>query len=319
MTPQQRPLGRAGFSIAPLVLGTNVFGWTADEATSFAVLDAFVDAGFDAIDTADSYSTWVPGHQGGESETIIGRWLARNPSKRDRVHLLTKVGSGMPATGGKKTLAKRWILEEVEQSLRRLQVDTIDLYQSHWPDPSTPVEETLSAYDELLRAGKVRAIGASNHDAAQLAEALRVADAEGLPRYTTLQPEYNLYDRSYDGALRDLAMREGLGVITYYALASGFLSGKYRSQADLAKSARGGGVKKYLTDRGMRILAALDAVGARHDAPPAEVAIAWLVQRPGVTAPIASATSVEQLASLVRATELRLGAEDVAELDGASA
>ena len=320
MPPQQRPLGRAGFSIAPLVLGTNVFGWTADERTSFAVLDAFVDAGFDAVDTADSYSTWVPGHQGGESETIIGRWLARNPSKRDRVHILTKVGSGMPATGGKKTLAKRWILEEVEQSLRRLQVDTIDLYQSHWPDPSTPVEETLSAYDELLRAGKVRAIGASNHDAAQVAEALRVADTQGLPRYATLQPEYNLYDRaSYDGPLRDLAMREGLGVITYYALASGFLSGKYRSSDDLAKSARGRGVAKYLNDRGMRILAALDTVGARHGAPPAEVAIAWLVQRPGVTAPIASATSVEQLASLVRATELRLGAEDVAELDAASA
>jgi aryl-alcohol dehydrogenase-like predicted oxidoreductase len=320
MTPQQRPLGRAGFSIAPLVLGTNVFGWTTDEATSFAVLDAFVDAGFDAIDTADSYSTWVPGHQGGESEAIIGRWLARNPDKRERVHLLTKVGGGMPATGGKKTLAKRWILEEVEQSLRRLQVETIDLYQSHWPDPSTPVEETLSAYDELLRAGKVRAIGASNHDATQLAEALRVADERGLPRYATLQPEYNLYDRaSYDGALRDLAMREGLGVITYFALASGFLSGKYRSSDDLAKSQRGGGVKKYLNDRGMRILAALDAVGARHGAAPAEVAIAWLVQRPGVTAPIASATSVEQLASLVRATELQITAEDVAELDGASA
>lgn len=320
MTPQTRPLGKTGFSIAPLVLGTNVFGWTIDEPTSFRILDAFVDAGFDAIDTADSYSTWVPGHTGGESETIIGRWLAQNPSKRDRVHILTKVGSGMPGTGGKKTLAKRWILEEVDNSLRRLQVERIDLYQSHWPDPATPYEETLSAYDELLKAGKVRAIGASNLDAKQLADSLQVAEKNGLPRYETLQPEYNLYDReSFDGALRALCISEGLGVITYYGLASGFLSGKYRSEADLSKSARGGRVKSYLNPRGMRILSALDQVAKAHSSQPAEIALAWLMQREGVTAPIASATSTEQLRSLLRAAGIRLTPDDVRMLDTASA
>lgn len=319
MTRQRRPLGQTGLSIAPLVLGTNVFGWTVDEPTSFSILDAFVDHGFDAIDTADSYSRWAPGNHGGESETIIGNWLARNPSKRERVHILTKVGSGMPGTDGKKTLARQWILREVEESLRRLRIETIDLYQSHWPDPDTPHEETLSAYDELLRAGKVRAIGASNFSAEQLGDALRIADATGLPRYATLQPAYNLYDRSsYEGPLRDLAIREGLGVITYYGLASGFLSGKYRSRADLAKSARGKGVEKYLDVRGMRILGALDEVAGRRSAQPAEVALAWLMQREGVTAPIASATSREQLASLVHAAALRLTAEDVATLDEAS-
>ena len=319
MTPQLRPLGRTGFRIAPLVLGTNVFGWTVDEPTAFALLDAFVDAGCNGIDTADSYSTWVPGNQGGESEAIIGRWLKRNPSKRDRVVVMTKVGSGMPATEGKKTLAGKWILEEVEQSLRRLQVDAIDLYQAHWPDPATPYEETLSAFAELLRAGKVRAIGASNLDAAQLGESLRVAAEQELPRYETLQPEYNLHDRGkFEGALQELCIREELGVITYYGLASGFLSGKYRSRDDLAQSPRGARVASYLTDRGLRILAALDTVAARHSAQPAEVALAWLMQRPGVTAPIASATSLTQLASLVRATELRLGPDDVKVLDTAS-
>jgi len=317
---QKRPLGRTGLEIAPLVLGTNVFGWTVDEPTAFSILDAFVDHGFDAVDTADSYSHWAPGNQGGESETIIGRWLRRDPSKRSRVHLFTKVGSGMPGTGGKKSLAKRWILQAVEDSLRRLQVDTIDLYQSHWPDPETPHEETLSAYDELIGAGKVRAIGASNLDAAQLADALRVADERGLPRYRTLQPPYNLYDRAtFEGPLQQLCVREGLGVITYYGLASGFLTGKYRSKDDLSKSPRGGGVAKYMDARGMRILAALDEVGGRRSAQPAEVALAWLMQREGVTAPIASATSREQLASLVHAARLRLTAEDVAALDAASA
>ena len=317
---QKRPLGRTGLEIAPLVLGTNVFGWTADEPTAFSILDAFVDHGFDAVDTADSYSHWAPGNQGGESETIIGRWLRRDPSKRSRVHLFTKVGSGMPGTGGKKSLAKRWILQAVEDSLRRLQVDTIDLYQSHWPDPETPHEETLSAYDELIGAGKLRAIGASNLDAAQLADALRVADERGLPRYRTLQPPYNLYDRAtFEGPLQQLCVREGLGVITYYGLASGFLTGKYRSKDDLSKSPRGGGVAKYMDARGMRILAALDEVGGRRSAQPAEVALAWLMQREGVTAPIASATSREQLASLVHAARLRLTAEDVAALDAASA
>ncbi|HEX7979206.1 MAG TPA: aldo/keto reductase [Gemmatimonadaceae bacterium] len=315
--PQHRPLGTTGFSIAPLVLGTNVFGWTVDQPSAFSILDAFVDHGFDAIDTADSYSHWAPGNSGGESETIIGNWLARSPSRRDQVHVMTKVGSGMPGTGGQKTLKKEWILREVDESLRRLRVERIDLYQAHWPDPDTPIEETLRAFDTLLRAGKVRAIGASNLDATQLAEALRVADERGLPRYATLQPEYNLYDRDkYDGPLRDLAMREGLGVITYYGLASGFLSGKYRTADDLKKSARGPGIgKKYMNPRGMRILAALDAVAARHAAHPAEVALAWLIQRPGVTAPISSATSLDQLASLIRATGLELSAEEVKELD----
>jgi aryl-alcohol dehydrogenase-like predicted oxidoreductase len=316
---QRRALGRAGFSISPLVLGTNVFGWTVDEPTSFSILDAFVDHGFDAIDTADSFSRWAPGNHGGESETIIGNWLARNRSRRDQVHILTKVGSGMPGTDGKKTLAGKWIRRAVEDSLRRLRVERIDLYQSHWPDPDTPHEETLSAYDELLRAGKVRAIGASNFSAEQLANALRIADESGLPRYATLQPAYNLYDRaSYEGPLRDLAIRAGLGVITYYGLASGFLTGKYRSRDDLGRSARGKSVEKYLDARGMRILAALDEVARRQSAQPAEIALAWLMQREGVTAPIASATSREQLASLVHAAELGLTAEDVATLESAS-
>ncbi|MFL5562629.1 MAG: aldo/keto reductase [Gemmatimonadaceae bacterium] len=318
MARQQRPLGRTGFSIAPLALGTNVFGWTIDEPTSFSVLDAFVDAGFDAIDTADAYSKWAPGNKGGESETIIGNWLRRDPSKRGRVHILTKVGSEMGP--GRKGLSKRWIEQAVEDSLRRLHIDTIDLYQSHWPDPDTPYEETLSAYARLLQAGKVRAIGASNLDAAQLTEALRVAEEKKLPRYETLQPEYNLYSRErFEDGLQEIAIREGLGVITYYSLASGFLSGKYRSRDDLSKSARGSGVAKYLDDRGMRILDALDDVGRRQSAQPAEIALAWLMQRPGVTAPIASATSREQLASLVHAAEVRLTSEDLAQLDAASA
>lgn len=318
ITPARRPLGRTGISIAPLVLGTNVFGWTIDERTSFSILDAFVDAGFDAIDTADVYSRWVPGHKGGESEAIIGRWLERDPSKRARVHILTKVGGDM-GSPERKGLSKRWILQEVEDSLRRLHVDTIDLYQSHFPDPSAPHDETLSAYDELIRAGKVRAIGASNYSAQQLRDSLRVSADDNLPRYETLQPKYNLHDRfEYEGEVRDLAIGEGLGVIPYYGLASGFLSGKYRTPADLSKSARGAGVAKYLDARGLRILAALDDVGARHSAPPAEVALAWLMQREGVTAPIASATSLEQLASLVHAAELILSPEDVATLDAAS-
>ena len=315
---KRRPLGRTGINIAPLVLGTNVFGWTIDEATSFAILDAFVDAGFDAIDTADVYSRWVSGNTGGESETIIGRWLKRDPSKRARVHIFTKVGGDM-GSPERKGLGKRWVLEEVENSLRRLQVDTIDLYQSHFPDPGTPDEETLSAYAELIRDGKIRTIGASNYSAEQLRDSLRVSDERDLPRYQTLQPKYNLHDRfEYEGDVRDLAIHEGLGVIPYYGLASGFLSGKYRSEADLSKSARGGGIAKYLDARGMRILAALDQVASAHSAKPAEVALAWLMQREGVTAPIASATSREQLASLVHAAQLALTSEDVVALDAAS-
>jgi aryl-alcohol dehydrogenase-like predicted oxidoreductase len=315
---QKRPLGRSGLDIVPLVLGGNVFGWTADEKTSFELLDAFVDAGLNAIDTADVYSRWVEGHQGGESETIIGRWLAANPGKREQVLLFTKVG--MDLGENRKGLSAAWIERAVEDSLRRLQTDRIDLYQSHLFDDSVPLEETLAAYDRLIRAGKVRAIGASNHDAEQLRAALACADAQKLPRYQALQPEYNLYDRDgFDGPLRDLAIREGLGVITYYSLASGFLSGKYRSKADLAQSKRGETVGKYLNPRGERILAVLDDLAEQHGAKQAEVALAWVMAREGVTAPIASATSRTQLDSLVRAVRLELLAEDVQRLDEASA
>ncbi|MGN6528336.1 MAG: aldo/keto reductase [Burkholderiaceae bacterium] len=311
-----RPLGKTGLRIAPLVFGGNVFGWTADEARSFELLDAFVDAGFNAIDTADVYSRWVPGHVGGESEAIIGRWLDGKPTRRAKVLLFTKVGSDMG--GDRKGLGRRWIEQAVEDSLRRLRTDVIDLYQSHRPDPATPHEETLEAYRRLIAAGKVRAIGCSNFDARQVGDALRVARAGGLPEYQVLQPEYNLHDRAgFDGPLRELAIGEGLGVITYFSLASGFLTGKYRSQADLGKSARGGGMGKYLTPRGLRILAALDEVAARRAATPAEVALAWLMAREGVTAPIASATSVEQLASFARAAALRLDEADRDALDRA--
>jgi len=313
-----RPLGKTGLEIAPLVFGGNVFGWTADEARSFELLDAFVDAGFNAIDTADVYSRWVDGHTGGESETIIGRWLKAKPSRRQQVLLFTKVGADM---GSGRTLGARWIEQAVEASLKRLGTDVIDLYQSHWPDPSTPHEDTLAAYERLLKAGKVRAIGCSNFSAEQLAASLTAAREHGVPAYQTLQPEYNLADRaSYDGPLRDLALREGLGVITYYSLASGFLSGKYRSEADLKRSVRGKSVvAKYLNPRGLRILEALDQVGQRLDAQPAEVALAWLMQREGVTAPIASATSVEQLKSFTKAAALVLAPADVKALDAASA
>lgn len=314
---QTRPLGTTGFDIAPLVLGGNVFGWTADEPTSFRLLDAFVDAGLNAIDTADSYSRWVDGNRGGESEAIIGRWLAKNPAKRDRVVIITKVGSDMGQ--GKRDLSEAWILKEVEDSLARLQVEAIDVYLSHWPDPDTPCEETLGAYAKLLEAGKIRSVGCSNLDAAQLREALAVADEKGLPRYQLLQPGYNLFDRSgLEGALLDLCRAEKLGVITYFSLAKGFLSGKYRSVDDLAKSPRGSAVGTYLTPRGFAILGALDSVAMRLDATPAEVALAWVMAQPGITAPISSATNLDQLASLVRASELELSAEDLAVLDTAS-
>lgn len=311
----KRPLGRTGLSISPLVFGGNVFGWTIDKKASFDILDRFVGAGFEAVDTADVYSIWKPGNQGGESETIIGEWMKAR-GNRDRVVLITKVGMEMGPD--RKGLSAGWIERAVEDSLRRLQTDHIDVYLSHKFDPGASHEETLGAYQKLLAAGKVRAIGASNYDAGQLRVALD-ATAKGLPRYEVLQPEYNLYDRqSYDGALRDLAMAEGLGVITYFSLAKGFLSGKYRSEADLGKSPRGKGVKGYLEARGFRILGALDAVAARHGAEPAEVALAWLMAHPGVTAPIASATTPAQLDSLVKAASLSLAAEDMAALEEAS-
>ena len=313
----RRKLGNTGFDVAPLAFGGNVFGWTVDEATSFRLLDAFVDAGFNLIDTADSYSRWVTGHQGGESETIIGRWIAAR-GRHDDVVIATKVGSDMGL--GRKCLRKDYILQAAEASLRRLQVDAIDLYQSHWDDETTPLDETLEAYATLIAQGKVRAIGASNLSADRLQQALDVSARNGLPRYLTLQPPYNLYDRAtFEGPLASLCIREGIGVISYFALAAGFLTGKYRSEADFAKSARGGGMSKYLNPRGLRILAALDRVAVDKHATPAAVALAWLIDRPGLTAPIASATSVEQLGGLIAATRLRLDADAVRALDQASA
>ena len=316
---QKRPLGKTGLSIAPLVFGGNVFGWTLDEAAAFKVLDAFVDHGFNAIDTADVYASWAPGNTGGESETIIGNWLKARPGLRERVVIFTKVGSDM-GQPGKRGLSERWILRAAEESLARLGTTEIDLYFSHWPDKNVTYEETLGAHDKLMRAGKVRAIGASNLDATQLTDALKVAREKSLPAYQVLQPEYNLYDRSgYDGALRDLCIREDLGVVSYFSLASGFLSGKYRSKEDLGQSQRGGGVARYLNARGMKILDALDEVAGRHSAKPAEIALAWLMDQEGITAPIASATSVAQVESFAKAANLALTADDIAALDKASA
>jgi aryl-alcohol dehydrogenase-like predicted oxidoreductase len=314
---QMRKLGRTDLSVAPLILGGNVFGWTVDKKTSFAVLDRFAESGLNAIDTADSYSTWVPGNHGGESETIIGEWMKAR-GNRGRVIVITKVGS--PMGQGKEGLSARYIEEAAEASLRRLQTDAIDLYLAHWPDMATPIAETLAAFQRLIEKGKIRWCGGSNLNVALLEAALAAAKARGGPRYEVLQPEYNLADRrEFEHGLADLCVREEIGVITYFSLAKGFLSGKYRSEADLAKSPRGGGVKAYLNPRGFRILDALEAVAAAHKAQPAEVALAWVMGRPGVTAPIASATSVEQVESLVRATALKLTAADRAALDKASA
>ena len=313
----KRKLGSTGFEVAPLALGGNVFGWTADEAMSHRLLDAFVAAGFNLIDTADSYSRWVTGHQGGESETVIGRWIARR-SRHDDVIIATKVGSDMGQ--GHKVLRKDYILQAVEASLRRLQVDCIDLYQSHWDDENTPLEETLGAYEQLVRQGKVRAIGASNYSAERLKQALEASQSKGLPRYATLQPHYNLYERaSFEGELQSLCLRENVGVITYFSLAAGFLTGKYRSEADFAKSARGAGMKKFLNPRGMKILAALDEAARRYGATLAQIALAWLMARPAVTAPIVSATNLEQLRDILRATEISLDAATTTSLDEASA
>jgi len=311
----KRRLGRSELFIEPLVLGTNVVGWTMDEATSFEVFDAYLDAGFNAIDTADSYSRWVPGNDS-DSEKIIGRWMKAR-GNRDKVLVFTKVGSDMGQ--GHKDLSGKWIIEEVENSLRRLQTDYIDLYQSHWPDPSTPIAETLSAYDTLIKAGKVRYIGTSNQDAAMLTEALAVSKANGLPRYETLQNENNLVTRDkFEGPVQDLCVAEEVSGIHYYGLASGFLTGKYRSADDAGKSPRGGGVVgKYLNERGLRILAALDQVAADHKAELGQVALARVGAQPGVAAPIASATSVEQLHALVRGATLTLNARDLALLEAA--
>ncbi|MFT4268166.1 MAG: aldo/keto reductase [Xenophilus sp.] len=314
---QLKPLGRSGLQVSPLAFGGNVFGWTVDEATSFRLLDAWLDAGFNFIDTADVYSIWVPGHAGGESERIIGKWLHAS-GKRDRVVLATKVGK--PMGEGRQGLSARYIREAVEASLKRLQTDRIDLYQSHDDDAGTPLEESLGAFADLIRAGKVRAIGASNYTAPRLAEALDVAERLGLPRYESLQPLYNLYDRAvYEDALEPLCVQRGLGVINFYALAAGFLTGKYRSEADASKSARGRNtVARYLNPRGLRILAALDEAAQAHGATPGQIALAWQIARPSVTAPIASATSLEQLAELARAAQLQLDTATLARLDAAS-
>ena len=314
---KRHALGRTGFEVAPLAFGGNVFGWTADEPTSFKLLDAFVDAGGNLIDTANSYSRWVPGHQGGESETVIGRWIARRGRHGDVV-IATKVGADMGEGG--RCLRRDYIMQAADESLRRLQIEAIDLYQSHWDDEKTPLDETLDAYARLIRQGKVKAIGASNLTAARLAEALDVSAREGLPRYDTLQPPYNLYDReTFEGELRDLCLREDIGVITYFSLAAGFLTGKYRTQADYAKSPRGAGMKKFLNERGLRILDALDDVAARLHSTPASVALAWLMAQPGVDAAIASATSLAQFEALIAATRLSLDEVDARELEEASA
>ncbi len=312
----KRRLGQSPLEVAPLAFGGNVFGWSADERRSFELLDAFVDAGFNLIDTADVYSAWVPGNRGGESEAIIGRWL-RHSGKRDQVLLATKVGKWAEHPG----LSPVNIRQALEASLQRLQTDHIDLYQAHEDDASVPLAETLGAFGRLIEEGKVRVIGASNYAADRFAEALAVSKQHGLPRYESLQPEYNLVSRAgYEKELEPLIRREQIGVISYYALASGFLSGKYRSAADLAKSAaRGGAVRRFLDPRGLQVLAALDAVAASHRATPAQVALAWLLARPGLTAPIVSATSVAQLRELAGAATLTLGADAIATLDLASA
>jgi aryl-alcohol dehydrogenase-like predicted oxidoreductase len=314
---KKRKLGNSGLEVAPLAFGGNVFGWTADEPASFALLDAFVAAGFNLIDTADVYSRWVQGHSGGESETIIGKWLKRS-GKRAKVVIATKVGKEMGPNS--KGLSKKYILQAVEESLRRLQTNTIDLYQSHADDPDTPLEETLEAYEQLIKQGKIRAIGASNYSALRLAESLRVSEQTGLPRYESLQPLFNLYDRvDYEKELEPLCRQKGLGVISYFSLASGFLTGKYRSEDDLSKRARADMVKKYLNERGFRIIEALDKVAQQHNLTPVKVALAWLISHPSITAPIASATNLEQLNELIEATTIELDSSAIDLLNQASA
>lgn len=314
---EKRQIGTSGLEIAPLVFGGNVFGWTADAPTSYRLLDMFVDGGFNCIDTADKYSAWVPGNKGGESETIIGDWLAQG-GRRDKVVIASKVGMVMgPGTGG---LARGYIVRAVEDSLRRLRTDVIDLYQAHCDDPDVPMEETLAAFDALIQSGKVRAIGASNFTPDRLAQALDLSDGGGLPRYQSLQPWYNLYDRgAFEERLEALCLERGVGVINYYGLASGFLTGKYRTEADLEGSARAGRVGAYIGPRGTAIVDSLEAVAAELSASPAQVALAWLMQRPAITAPIASASKPDQLKELMGAVDMKLNAGQVAVLDAVSA
>lgn len=302
----RRPIGRSELVIEPLVLGGNVFGWTVNEEQGFAILDAFVEEGFTAIDTAQGYPNWVPGNPPGMSETIIGKWMKAR-GNRDAVHIFTKVNSANEPGG----LAAGPVAQGFTDSLARLQTDYVDVYFSHWPDPKTSHEETLAAYDPMVRAGKVRVLGASNYTADMVKAAQETAIVKSLPRYEVLQPRYNLYDRAEFDALRDTVIAQEMGTVVYYSLASGFLTGKYRSEADFGKSQRGGGMAKYLDAKGKAILAALDGVAKAHDATPAEVSLAWLVAQPGVTAPIASATSVEQVKSLARGVRLKLSADEL--------
>jgi len=313
-----RPLGRSGLQVSPLCLGGNVFGWTIDEATSFTILDAWLDAGMNFVDTADVYSIWAPGHAGGESETIVGKWLKRS-GKRDRVVLATKVGK--PMGEGKSGLSKAYVRSAVEASLERLQTDVIDLYQSHDDDAATPLEETMGAFADLITEGKVRAIGASNYTAPRLLAALDTSARLGLPRYESLQPLFNLIDRApYEDGLESVCVEHGIGVINFYGLAAGFLTGKYRSEADVTKSARGANtVKKYLNPRGLAVLGALDAVSANIGATQGQIALAWQMARPGITAPIVSATSLMQLEEIVGATRLKLDTPSTELLDRVSA
>jgi aryl-alcohol dehydrogenase-like predicted oxidoreductase len=313
---EKRRLGQSSLEVPPITLGCNVFGWTADEKTSFALLDAWLAAGFNFLDTADVYARWVKGSTGGDSETIIGKWLKAR-GNRDKIVLATKLGIEMAP--GKKGLSRAYMQTAVEDSLRRLQTDYIDLYQSHRDDPDTPIEETLSAYADLIKAGKVREIGASNFSADRLAESLKTSTDKGLPRYQSLQPQYSLVERAgFEGPLEDLCLKEKVGVIGYYSLASGFLTGKYKSRADAEGRARGKGVEKYLNDYGFGVIKALEEVAARYEAKPGQVAMAWLIARPSVTAPIASVTTLEQVAELAEAAEIELDAESIAKIDAAS-
>jgi len=313
-----RLLGRTGLSISPVVFGGNVFGWTADEKTSFEMLDAFFEAGFNTIDTADVYSAWAPGHQGGESETVIGNWLKRGTVARDKAVIVTKFG--YPTMGDDKKLKAKWVVEAVDKSLQRLQTDYIDLYLSHFPDDDTPHEETLGALAKLKDAGKVRSIGCSNFSAEQLQASLNAAEKNGLPRYDVLQPEYNLYTRNkFEGPLADLCIAEDIGVISYYALAAGFLTGKYRKAEDAEGKTRGNRMPDYINDRGLKVLAALDQVAAETGESLAAISIAWVAARPGITAPIASATSLNQLEAIIAAGKLKLSDAQMALLNEAGA
>jgi aryl-alcohol dehydrogenase-like predicted oxidoreductase len=312
-----RKLSKTGLEISPFIFGGNIFGWTVDQAASFKLLDAFVAAGFNAVDTADVYSRWIPGHQGGESEEIIGEWMKRR-GNRTKVIVMTKVGMDMG--DGKKGLSRTHILRAADDSLRRLQTDYIDLYQSHVDDLETPIEETLGGYAELMKQGKVRAIGASNYKAERLAAALEVSRKTGLPAYGSLQPNYSLIERAeYENSLEPMCVREGLGVINYFPLAGGFLTGKYRSENDAAGKARARNVTKYLNERGYKVLAALDKVARERDSTPAQVALAWAMARPSITAPIASATNLDQLKDLIASANLNLDRESIELLNQASA